>query len=54
VPAKMKSGPLKIIVPKVKTGMKGPSAVELAVAKPVKRNAEICLGFANGSGLRPG
>jgi hypothetical protein len=43
VPANKKGGPLKIIVPKAKPGIKRPSAVELALAKPVKQTKKFVL-----------
>jgi hypothetical protein len=43
VPANKKGEPLKIIVPKAKPGIKRPSAVELALAKPVKQTKKFVL-----------
>jgi hypothetical protein len=52
VPAKKETIPLKISVPKVKAGLKRPSDVELALAKPVKNTREFALAssavFASG------
>jgi hypothetical protein len=43
VPAKKKGGPLKIVVPKAKSGMKRPSDIELTLAKPVKKRRKFVL-----------
>jgi hypothetical protein len=40
-PGKKNTEPLKIIVPQAKTGMKRPSDVEVASAKPVKRTKNV-------------
>jgi hypothetical protein len=44
VPGKKNAEPLNIVVPRAKSGVKRPSDVEIASAKPVKQTKKIALG----------
>jgi homoserine kinase len=43
MPAKKKTAPIKIIVPKAKTGIKRPSDIELSLTKPMKKTRKFAL-----------